>query len=170
MSVMLVNQVGAEALARLLLPRGLAVVPVADGAPIPGTYWGEPEAGLVGGQLFVRPDTPVHSALHEAAHFICMGPERQAILHRDAGGDCAEEDAVCYLQVLLGDELAALLAMAGKGPTLSRARVFADMDAWGYSFRLGSARAWFEQDADEARTWLARAGLLTDGVCTWQPT
>ena len=170
MNVMLVKQVGAQALARLLLPRGLSVVPVPESAPIPGTYWGEPEAGLVGGQLFVRPDTPVHSALHEAAHFICMDPGRRAVLHRDAGGDCAEEDAVCYLQVLLGDQLAALLAVDEAGPPLSRARLFADMDAWGYSFRLGSARAWFEQDADEARTWLERAGLLADGVRNWQPT
>jgi hypothetical protein len=37
------------------------------------------------------------------------------------------------------------------------------MDAWGYSFRLGSARAWFEEDADEARGWLQRHGL-TDGA------
>jgi hypothetical protein len=34
------------------------------------------------------------------------------------------------------------------------------MDAWGYSFRFGSARAWFERDADDARGWLARRGLL----------
>ena len=35
-----------------------------------------------------------------------------------------------------------------------------DMDAWGYTFRLGSTRAWFEQDADDARQWLAERGLL----------
>jgi hypothetical protein len=35
-----------------------------------------------------------------------------------------------------------------------------DMDAWGYSFRLGSARAWFERDADDARTFLRERGLL----------
>ena len=29
------------------------------------------------------------------------------------------------------------------------------MDAWGYSFRLGSARAWFEHDAEDARQWPA---------------
>ena len=34
-------------------------------------------------------------------------------------------------------------------------RAFADMDAWGYSFRLGSARAWFEQDAEDAADYLA---------------
>jgi hypothetical protein len=36
------------------------------------------------------------------------------------------------------------------------------MDAWGYSFRLGSARAWFERDADDARRWLQQADLLTE--------
>jgi hypothetical protein len=30
----------------------------------------------------------------------------------------------------------------------------ADMDAWGYSFRLGSTRAWFEADAEDAREFL----------------
>jgi hypothetical protein len=34
------------------------------------------------------------------------------------------------------------------------------MDAWGYSFRLGSARAWFEQDAEDARAFLEARGLL----------
>jgi hypothetical protein len=36
----------------------------------------------------------------------------------------------------------------------------ADMDAWGYSFRLGSTRAWFEGDAEDAREWLEQRGLL----------
>jgi hypothetical protein len=35
----------------------------------------------------------------------------------------------------------------------------ADMDAWGYSFRLGSTRAWFEHDADDARVFLQARGL-----------
>jgi hypothetical protein len=34
------------------------------------------------------------------------------------------------------------------------------MDAWGYTFRLGSTRAWFEQDAGNARDFLAARGLL----------
>jgi len=34
------------------------------------------------------------------------------------------------------------------------------MDAWGYSFRLGSAKAWFERDADDARDWLAGEGII----------
>ena len=36
----------------------------------------------------------------------------------------------------------------------------ADMDAWGYTFRLGSAQAWFEQDAQEARAWLIDKGIV----------
>ena len=35
------------------------------------------------------------------------------------------------------------------------------MDAWGYTFRLGSARAYVERDADAAWAWLQRAGLVT---------
>ncbi len=42
---------------------------------------------------------------------------------------------------------------------VGRERLFADMDAWGYSFRLGSTRAWFEQDAADARQWLAAHGI-----------
>jgi hypothetical protein len=36
------------------------------------------------------------------------------------------------------------------------------MDAWGYTFRLGSARAWFETDADDARAWLLSTGPISD--------
>jgi len=41
-----------------------------------------------------------------------------------------------------------------------RAGLWRDMDDWGYSFRLGRARDWFEQDAHEARAWLERAGII----------
>ncbi|MFN7961640.1 MAG: hypothetical protein U0002_10235 [Thermoanaerobaculia bacterium] len=129
---------------------GVRLVAVGPGAPIPGSWFGEPEAGLIGDGLYVRPDTPVHSALHELCHFCCMDGERRARLHTDAGGDYAEETAVCYLQILLGEGL----------PGFGRERAFHDMDAWGYSFRLGSAKAWFEQDAEDARDWLLREGLV----------
>ena len=140
------------ALGALLAPHGLAVRVVPSGEPIPGSYWGEPEAGLIGHVLWLRPDTPLHSALHEAAHYVCMSPARRAALERDAGGDDAEENAVCYLQILWADLL----------PGAGRARLMADMDAWGYSFRLGSAARWFAEDADDARAWLAARGLLPD--------
>jgi hypothetical protein len=119
---------------------------------LPGSYWGDSEAGLRGNALFVRADTPIHSLLHELGHFICMSPERRAGLDRDAGGDDAEECAVCYLQIVLADEI------AGFG----RARMLADMDAWGYTFRLGSSRAWFESDAADACIWLRGHGVLDD--------
>ena len=139
-----------DALPALLSAFGLQVERLPDGAGIPGSYWGEPEAGLVGNRLYVRPDTPVHSVLHEASHYICMDDARRAGLHTDAGGTDTEENAVCYLQCLLADAL----------PGYSRQQVFADMDAWGYHFILGSAAAWFAGDAEDARRWLLQAGLV----------
>ena len=79
-----------------------------------------------------------------------MSAERRADLNRDAGGDDLEEAAVCYLQVLLADEI----------PGIGRERLMRDMDAWGYSFRLGSTARWFADDADDARKWLIGMGLL----------
>lgn len=60
----------------LLARVGLRVCRVAIGAPIPGSFCGEPEAGLIGDRLYAPVDTPVHSALHEACHWICMPPAR----------------------------------------------------------------------------------------------
>ena len=142
--VTLVATLPDRALESLLQPYGLRLEWIAVDASIPGSHWGESEAGLVGNCLYIRRDTPVHSALHEACHFICMDDARRAGLHTDAGGIDLEECAVCYLQILLAERLR----------NYSRQQIFADMDAWGYSFRLGSARAWFEQDADDARQWL----------------
>jgi hypothetical protein len=137
------------ALAQLLQRFRMDLVLTASGEIIPGSYWGESEAGLRGHHVYARPDTPVHSVLHEASHFICMTPGRRAQLDRDAGGDDDEESAVCYLQVLLAGEL----------PGVGRVRLMDDMDAWGYSFRLGSTGAWFKSDAGDARAWLERCGV-----------
>ncbi|MBS0571470.1 MAG: hypothetical protein JSS28_12730 [Proteobacteria bacterium] len=134
----------------VLRHHGLRLEAVADGAPIPGSYWGEPEAGLIGTTVFARSDTPVHSLLHEACHLIVAPAEKRASIHTDASESQAEEDAACYLQIVLADEL----------PGVGRARLMADMDAWGYTFRLGSAHAWFESDAEDARVWLTTRGLL----------
>ncbi len=120
------------------------------GQDIPGSFWGEPEAGLIGNQLFIRRDTPIHSILHETCHYLCMDSTRRVDLHTNAGGDYNEENAVCYLQLLLADQIEEF------GPD----RCMQDMDAWGYSFRLGSARAWFENDAEDARDWLIGRGLI----------
>jgi hypothetical protein len=136
----------------LVVRYGAELVECPASETLPGSYWGDSEAGLRGSGIFVRADTPLHSLLHELGHFICMSPERRAGLDRDAGGDDAEECAVCYLQIVLADQI------AGFG----RARMLADMDAWGYTFRLGSARAWFEKDAGDACIWLRQHGVLDE--------
>lgn len=150
MTVTPVSALKPGALQRLLEPHGLSLHWRPPGSAITGSYWGAPEAGIVGNRLYLRDDTPVHSALHTAGHFICMDETRRARLHTDCGGTDLEESAVCYLQCLLAEKL----------PNYSTARMLADMDTWGYSFRLGSTRAWFEQDADDARQWLQERGLL----------
>jgi hypothetical protein len=43
---------------------------------------------------------------------------------------------------------------------VGRRRLCSDMDAWGYSFRLGSTQAWFEEDAADARQWLCEQGVI----------
>lgn len=142
---------GIESALRGLLGRyGLTLVMHPSGAALPGTWWGEPEAGIIGLDVHVRPDTPLHSALHEAGHLICMDPERRASVHTNAGGDDLEECGVCYLQILLADAL----------PQVGRERLMQDMDAWGYSFRLGSTGRWVDEDADEARAFLVAEGLI----------
>ncbi|MBV8783969.1 MAG: hypothetical protein JOZ67_07275 [Gammaproteobacteria bacterium] len=143
---------GCAALAELLREYGLTLVRIEHGA-IPASFWGEREAGLRGHELFARADTPLHSVLHEAAHFICMDGMRRAGLDRDAGGSDLEEAAVCYLQLLLAERL----------PGVGRERLMQDMDAWGYSFRLGSTRAWAETDAADARAWLRAHGITNAG-------
>lgn len=140
-----------NALAALLAQYGLQLEIAAHGAAIAGSFWGDAEAGLVGRRLLARSDTPIHSVLHEACHYICMDAPRRRLLDTDAGGDYDEENAVCYLQILLADCL----------PGIGRQRMFRDMDAWGYSFRLGSAEAWFTHDAQDARQWLRHHGLIT---------
>lgn len=148
-TVIVCNQTYMDRLRDLLASYGLQLEDLALDASIPGSYWGAPEAGLVRATVYVRRDTPLHSALHEAAHVVCMDSERRAKLHTDAGGEYAEEDAVCYLQVVLAQRLG-----------VSVVEICADMDAWGYSFRLGSAYAWYTQDASDARSWLVDHGLL----------
>jgi hypothetical protein len=148
--VLLLNAIDRLSLQMLLDRYGLALHLVAPDEIIPGSYWGEREAGLIGSEIFARLDTPVHSVLHESAHFICMTPERRAGLDTDAGGDDAEESAVCYLQIILAESL----------PNVGSARICRDMDEWGYTFRLGAAACWFDEDAEDACDWLVRHGVL----------
>jgi len=138
----------------LLASHGLELTVVESSEAIPGSFWGDCEAGLRRGKLFARPDTPLHSILHETCHYICMDDERRTGLDTNAGGDYDEENAVCYLQILLADAI----------PGFGRNRCMTDMDRWGYSFRLGSARRWFEDDADDALAWLHARGLLPTGA------
>ena len=147
------SDLSPDSVAGLLGKFELILELVPDDQPISGSYWGEPEAGIVGDRVYVRKDTPVHSLLHETCHVVCMTPERRQMLKGDAGGDDIEECAVCYLQIVLAGEL------VGVG----KKRLMQDMDDWGYSFRLGSARRWFDEDAEDAEVWLRSHSLLQAG-------
>lgn len=140
----------AQALQNLLTPYALQVKIVPNSEVIPGSFWGDSEAGLIANRLYVRAETPVHSALHEACHYICLDSARRNNLNTDAGGDYDEENAVCYLQILLGAKLSGCSADI----------LMQNMDSWGYTFRLGSALAWFRDDAEDAQQWLIREQLI----------
>ncbi len=146
---MCLRDIDRDELASLLAFFSLCLREVADHESIPGSYWGDCEAGLIGDDVYARADTPLHSLLHESSHAIVMGKHRRAALDKDAGGDFDEENAVCFLQILLAD------CLGGVG----RERMFKDMDAWGYTFRLGAAALWFTQDAEQAALDLQAAGL-----------
>jgi len=149
-AVLLCGEIKTGSLNNLLNRFGLEVKRMPVNQELPGSFWKAPEAGLIGNTLYISDDTPVHSALHESCHYICMDQQRRSKLHTDAGGTAIEETATCYLQVLLSDLI----------PEMGRARSFSDMDEWGYSYRLGSAQAWFEQDAEEALEWLIEHQLV----------
>lgn len=162
-AVLRLRDIDRDVLARLFARAGLELVSVTEGLPIPGSHWGDDEAGLIRHTLYARDDTPVHSALHEACHWLLMDDVRRNTLHTDAGGTAAEEDAVCYLQIVLADRV----------PELGRRRMLADMDRWGYSFRLGSAERWFTEDARDAEATLRRKMTRLDaafGPLDYAPT
>jgi len=159
MSILTCDALGSAPLEELFGRFGVALETVPHGEPIPGSWFGEPEAGIIRRRVIVRGDTPVHSAMHEGCHLICMDQGRRSRLHTDAGGDYDEENGVNYLQILLSDYL------RGMG----RERMMADMDAWGYTFRLGSTAAWFENDAEDARRWLLERNVIDEyGRPTWR--
>jgi len=101
--ILQISDIKAGVVNQLLGRYGLVAEYVPDAVPITASFWGAPEAGIVGRQVFIRGDTPVHSLLHEVCHIICMSAERRDSLYRDAGGNDLEESAVCYLQVILAD-------------------------------------------------------------------
>lgn len=149
--------VDQQELTHLLTRYQLSICEGAKDEPIPGSFWGDEEAGLMKNRLHLRADTPLHSVLHEACHYICMDEDRRNRLYTNAGGDSHEENAVCYLQILLSQQLSCM----------GRERMLSDMDAWEYSFRLGSSKAWIENDAEDARDWLIDHGIIDSDL---QPT
>ena len=151
MTVLLCNEINLKHLQSLLNHYGMEIKTVNDNEAMPGSFLQPPEAGLIGDTLYIRNDTPVHSALHEACHYIWMDKQRRDKLHTDAGGTAIEENGVCYLQILLSDYI----------PEMKQKRMLEDMDSWGYSFRLGSAKKWFEEDAEDAFEWLVDNKIVT---------
>ena len=149
-NVLRLQDVDFKPVAGLLVAYGLSLEKIEAENDIPGSYWGYEEAGLIDNRLLARADTPLHSILHETCHYICMDHTRRDGVHTDAGGDYDEENGVCYLQILLADHI------AGFG----KQRMLDDMDRWGYTFRLGSAQAWFEKDAEDAVAWLQQHLLI----------
>ncbi|MEM1264239.1 MAG: hypothetical protein AAGH76_17705 [Pseudomonadota bacterium] len=135
-----VGDVETSVLSQWIEPFGLAIAVGPTNAAIPGSYWGAPEAGIIGTTLHVSRETPIHSLLHETSHVLMCDPALRATLRTDAGGTDPEEEAVCALQLALADAL----------PRYSAADCLADMDAWGYSFRQGTAASWYREDAPSA--------------------
>lgn len=158
MAVLSCGDIKLDELRSLLGNYGLIICIIENNKDIPGSWFGDSEAGLIDNQLYIRMDTPVHSALHESCHYVCMDATRRKTLNTNAGGDYTEENGVCYLQIILADYI------TGFG----RDRALNDMDEWGYTFRLGSSRAWFEQDADDAQDWLLKHHIIDkDNNPTW---
>ncbi len=158
MPVLLCSDINLKHLQSLLDRYGMKIKTIDDNESIPGSFWQPPEAGLISNKLYIRNDTPVHSALHETCHYICMDGQRRDKLNTNAGGGYEEEDGVCYMQILLSDFI----------PEMKQSRMLSDMDEWGYSFRLGSAKAWFENDAEDAQRWLLNNKIISpDRIPTW---
>ncbi len=156
--VLLYQHAEQPSLKRLLAKYKLSINLVND-EKIPGSYWGDSEAGIINSQLYVRKDTPIHSIMHEACHYICMDKTRRIALNTNAQGDYDEENAVCYLQILLAEFIT----------SYSSEKMCQDMDNWGYTFRLGSAKKWFESDAEDALNWLIKHNIVfKNKQVTWQ--
>src|SRR5690625_8003398 len=76
-SVLRLDELPPGAAENLLQRYGLNLQTVAEGQPIPGTFWGEPEAGIIGGTVAARPDTAGQSLPHEAGHPPARTPVRR---------------------------------------------------------------------------------------------
>ena len=58
-TILTCNDQALNALVDLLGHYGMQITQIADDEPIPGSFWGDPEAGLIENHLYVRADTPV---------------------------------------------------------------------------------------------------------------
>ena len=151
------NNTSSVAVSTLLTRYQLQLKQVAADDAIPFSFWGTPEAGRYLSTLYARADTPIHSILHEAAHYICMPETQRQLSQIDAQGSTSEENACCYLQIVLAEHI----------QDVNRHILMHDMDQWGYSFRLGSTARWFYADSEDTRQWLIKHQILT---CENQPT
>ena len=152
------KNIQAQTLRPFLQRYQLSLCMIGNDRDIPHSFWGAPEAGRHRSTLYARQDTPVHSLLHETAHYICMPPEQRLAESNDAGGSALEENACCYLQIILSDHI----------PGFCQPIHMHDMDTWGYSFRLGSTARWFYADSDDARHWLIDKNILDhENQPTW---
>ena len=148
-----------DALRPILSAYSMRIIELAENQDIPYSFWGETEAGRLGNTLYVRVDTPLHSVLHELCHYICMPATERTKDLVDAAGSAAEENACCFLQIILAEFI----------DGYDQSRLFQDMDAWGYSFRLGSAIRWYTEDAEDTREWLIEKHiLLANNQPSWQ--
>lgn len=150
-SVLTIAECSLKPIRSLLEKYQLSLLITKDGKNIPGSYWGDSEAGIIANTIYVRNDTPIHSLLHETCHFICMDEKRRKCIDTNAEGDYDEENGVCYLQILLADDI----------PDMGKERMMRDMDNWGYTFRLGSAQKWFTLDSSDTLEWLTKYNLIT---------
>ena len=67
--VLRIRDIDMQPVTQFLAEQNLSLMTVADDTDIPGSHWGDDEAGLIAGKLYARSDTPLHSVLHEACHF-----------------------------------------------------------------------------------------------------
>lgn len=153
------NTIPDQTIYPLLSRYQLKVLRVPGDSTIPYSFWGDPEAGRWHSTLYVRADTPLHSLLHESAHYVCMSNQQRMVDSIDAKGSALEEAACCYLQLVWSDYI----------DGFNRQLHMQDMDQWGYNFRLGSTARWFKQDSEDARQWLIRHKIIArNDSPTWK--
>ena len=66
------SQYDDASLRSLLQQLGLTLQLVDANEDIPGSFWGDEEAGLIQNTIYARADTPIHSLMHEACHYCLL--------------------------------------------------------------------------------------------------